>query len=213
MSLFHFNIEYVIGGLDYTDHSGKRHLLVDQQSAAGWDNDRVEDWIVTESFHPILAMCDKHPDWGVDIELQAYMVEVLAARHPQTLALLRKLAVRGQVELVSFHNAAQLFLAFPYEDHARSISATKAVFDAHCLPRSGVVFNQERQSGEGRQRALVAPVTTSGSTPATRGTTCAAVRRGGPGMTAKEASSLSVRAAWTLTAAWRWHGISSTTAN
>jgi len=155
MSLFHYNIEYVIGGLDYTDRSGKRHLFIDPKTAAGWTNSKVEDWIVTETFAPILAMYDKHPSWGVDIELQGYMIEVLAARHPQTLALLRKLAVRGQVELISFHYAAQLFLAFPFADHARSVTATKAIFAKYCLPLSRVVFNQEGQAGEGRQRALV----------------------------------------------------------
>ncbi len=155
MSLFHYNIEYVIGGLDYTDASGKQHVFKYSPGSEGWVNDKVEDWIVQESLLPILQLYDKHPGWGVDIELQAYMVEVMADRHPETLALLRKLAVRGQVELISFHYAAQLFLAFPAEDLERSLQATREVFDKHCLPLSGVVFNQEGQAGEGRQKLLV----------------------------------------------------------
>jgi hypothetical protein len=83
------------------------------------------------------------------------MVEVMADRHPETLDLLRKLAQRGQVELVSFHYAAQLFMAFSKEDQVRSLNKTKAIFEQHCLPLSGVVFNQEGQAGEGRQALLL----------------------------------------------------------
>ncbi|MBD90244.1 MAG: hypothetical protein CL940_07890 [Deltaproteobacteria bacterium] len=155
MSLFHYNIEYVIGGLETVDESGETVVLGGFEDAAGWDNDRVEDWIVTETLLPILEMYKKHPGWGVTIELQAYMVEIMAERHPEGLALMRELAQSGQVELVSFHYAAQLFLAFPKEDMERSIARTKAIFEDHCLPLSGVVFNQEGQAGEGRQRMLV----------------------------------------------------------
>ncbi len=156
LSLFHFNVEYVIGGLDYTDASGKRHIFqFSGAPAEGWDNDKVEDWIVNQTLLPILQMYDKHPTWGVDIELQAYMVEVLKARHTETLDLLRKLVRRGQVELISFHYAAQLFLGFPREDHKRSVEATRKIFKDHCLELSDVVFNQEGQAGEGWQRALV----------------------------------------------------------
>ena len=155
LSLFHFNVEYVIGGLDYTDKSDKQHVFIYGGDAKGWDNDKVEDWIITETFAPMLHMYDKHPSWGVDIELQAYMIEVMADRHPALLVLLRKLAARGQVELISFHYAAQLFLAFSKEDHTRSLDAVRQIFKDHCLPLSGVVFNQEGQAGEGRQKQLV----------------------------------------------------------
>ena len=155
MSLFHFNIEYVIGGLEYLDLKCVSSVFTQNPDNVGWTNDKVEDFIVRESFLPILQMYDKHPDWGVDIELQAYMIDVMAARHPDVLDLLRKLAQRGQVELVSFHYNAQLFLAFPREDQKRSLDAVKATFKNHCLPLSGVVFNQEGQAGEGRQKMLV----------------------------------------------------------
>ena len=156
MSLFHFNVEYVIGGLDYTDASGKQHLFAySGGDPKGWTDSKVEDWIITDTFLPVLQMYDKHPTWGVSIELQGYMVEVLAARHPATLKLLQKLSQRGQVELISFHYNAQLFLAFSRQDLQRSIDATRAIFTKHCLPLSGVVFNQEGQAGEGRQKMLV----------------------------------------------------------
>jgi len=155
MSLFHYNIEYVIGGLEVVDESGDLVAVGGFDDAFGWDNDRVEDWIVVETLVPILEMYAKHPTWAVTLEMQAYMVEVMAERHPEALDLLRDLALAGQAELVSFHYAAQLFLAFPREDLQRSIALTREVFEANCLPLSGVVFNQEGQAGEGRQRMLV----------------------------------------------------------
>lgn len=155
MSLFHYNVEYVIGGLETTTDDGEHLLLGDFAEAEGWDNDRVEDWIITDTLLPMLEMYERHPTWRVDFEMQAYMVEVMAARHPETLALMRELAWAGQVELISFHYAAQLFLAFPREEQLRSIARTHEVFEDHCLPLSGVVFNQEGQAGEGRQRTLV----------------------------------------------------------
>ncbi|MCB9738242.1 MAG: hypothetical protein H6747_03170 [Deltaproteobacteria bacterium] len=155
MSLFHFNVEYVIGGLDYTDKSGKNHIFVGVEAAAGWDDQKVEDWIVRETFVPILQMYEAHPSWGVDIELQGRFVDVLRQRFPDALTLLRTLVARGQVELISFHQNAQLFLAFPRTDLDRSVAATKLAFDQACLPLSKVVFNQEGQAGEGRQKALV----------------------------------------------------------
>ncbi|PKN59342.1 MAG: hypothetical protein CVU56_01370 [Deltaproteobacteria bacterium HGW-Deltaproteobacteria-14] len=156
LALFHFNLQYVIGGLEYVDDAGVTQYLAGQADvAAGWDNDRVEDWIITETFEPILDVYARHPSWRVDLELQAYMVEVMAARHPGVLAKLQALAWSGQAELVSFHWADQLFLAFPAEDLERSVARTREVFAEHCLPLSGVVFNQEGQAGEGRQRFLV----------------------------------------------------------
>lgn len=172
MSLFHFNIEYVIGGLDWQNKDGSHTYFLDDIKNKGWDNARVEDFIVLESLLPMLEMYDKHPDWGVDIEMQAYMVEVMAQRHPTTLALLRKLAQRGQVELISFHYAAQLFLAFPKADLHRSLQRVREVFAQNCLPLSGVVFNQEGQAGEGRQKMLLEEGYKIGLFPKTCGNTC-----------------------------------------
>lgn len=156
LSMFHYNLEYVIGGLYYDDDSGERQYILGNESLAmGWDNDRLEDWIITETFDPILELYEAHPGWQVTIELQGYMLEVLAERHPGILDRFRRLTQSGQVEAVSFHYAAQLFLAFPKEDLVRSIRKTRDIFEAHCVPLSGVVFNQEGQAGPGRQRVLL----------------------------------------------------------
>ena len=154
-ALFHYNLEYVIGGLEATLPDGSKKLFGEVAANAGWNNEKVEDYIIDQTLKPILEMYDKHPAWGVDIELQAYAVEVMAKRHPLTLALLQKMVQRGQVSLISFHYAAQLFLAFSREDQLRSLDATKEVMAQHCLPLSTAVFNQEGQAGEGRQRLLI----------------------------------------------------------
>jgi len=155
VSIFHFNVEYVIGGLEYPAPDGTKKTFLNKAANVGWDNAKTEDYIVEQTFLPILEMYDKHPGWGVDLEMQAYMVEVIGERHPQVMDLLRKLAQRGQVELISFHYAAQFFLAFPKEDLHRSIQRTREIFAKYCLPLSGVVFNQEGQAGQGRQQMLL----------------------------------------------------------
>jgi hypothetical protein len=150
-------VEYVIGGLEYHDAKEDETWYFADQPAlvSGWGDTEVEDYIIEETFRPILEVYDRHPGWRVTLEMQGRMVAVMAERHPGVLGLLQKLAQRGQVELVSFHYSAQLFLAFPRQDLERSIARTKAVFAEHCLPLSGVVFNQEGQAGEGRQQMLV----------------------------------------------------------
>lgn len=137
LSLLHFNLQYCAGGLE--------ELLEDWPA----DNAALEDQIVEQSFAPVLGMLEAHPDWTMSLEVQAYMVEVMAERHPETLARLQALADGGQVELVSWHWSDQLWTAFPWRDQQVSLELTRAVFDAHGLPLSDVVFTQEGQFGEG----------------------------------------------------------------
>jgi len=140
VAVFHFNLQYVAGGM-----MGFSFLPND---ALDLDNDAVEDLIVTESFAPVIDLYEKHPSWGVDIELQGYFLDVLAARHPAVLAKLRKLAKSGQIDVVSFHYSDQLFVAYPAEDWRRSQALTKASFAKHDVPLSRTVFCQEGQAGE-----------------------------------------------------------------
>lgn len=138
LGVFHFNVQYVAGGMVGFSPTA---------SETDVDNDGVEDLIITESFVPVLELYDEHPSWGVDIELQGYFLDVLAARHPDVLTLLRKLAKRGQIDVVSFHYSDQLFIAYPEEDWRRSQALTAATFEKHDIPLSRTVFCQEGQSG------------------------------------------------------------------
>jgi hypothetical protein len=144
LALFHFNLQYVPGGL---------HGFPDGTGSGGPDydltNDEVEDRIITESFEPLLDTCLDHPEIAIDIELQGYFLDVLAARHPGVIGKLKTLTANGQVELVSIHYSDQLFLAFPRVDLERSFALDEAAFARAGLPRAEVSFAQEGQFGEG----------------------------------------------------------------
>jgi len=148
LSVFHFNIQYVIGGL--------YGFVPLEPDFPAWEigPDAAEDMIVEESFAPILDLLDEHPDWTLTLELQAYFIEVLAERHPDVLDQLRDLVDSGGVELVSFHYADQLFIAFPYEDWQRSNDLAQDVFEQYDLELSGAVFCQEGQGAEGMARRM-----------------------------------------------------------
>ena len=140
LGVFHFNIQYVAGGMvGYFSVPDPNLDLTAEQ---------IEDNIVTESFEPVLELYQKHPTWGVDIELQGYFLDVLAARHQSTLDLLRTLAKSGQIDVLSFHYSDQLFVAHPYEDWSRSQARTAATFAKYDIPLGKSVFCQEGQSGE-----------------------------------------------------------------
>lgn len=141
MSMFHFNIQYVAGGL-----IGFLPVVLDEWEQTQEQN---EDQIVIESFEPVLDLYLAHPGWGVNLEMQAYMVEVLAERHPRVLDKLRTLADRGQAEIVCFHYSDQLFIAYPFEDWRRSWDLAKQVFEENDLPLGKAVFCQEGQAGMG----------------------------------------------------------------
>lgn len=141
LGVFHFNVQYVAGGLiEFPPGASSKFDL---------SAEVVEDRIITESFVPTLDLYEKHAKdgWGVDIELQGYLLDVLAARHPDVLDQLRRLAKSGQIDVVSFHYSDQLFIAFPQEDWERSQALTQKTFDKYDIPLSKTVFCQEGQAG------------------------------------------------------------------
>ena len=148
LAMMHFNVQYVAGGL-----VGSK-LAVDPANAP--DDREVEDGIVTQSLEPVLDLYLAHPTWGTNIEMQGYMLDVIAARHPVVLEKLRTLAVAGRVEVVSFQYSDQLFLGHAKEDWERSVALTKATFAGYQIPLGKAVFCQEGQSGEGMAAPMVA---------------------------------------------------------
>jgi hypothetical protein len=148
LAVMHFNIQYVEGGtygLWPTPHTV-------------WEvsDEQLQDLIVTQSLDPVLDLFAAHPTWGADIEMQGYMLDVIAARHPDTLAKIRALATSGQIEMVSFHYADQYFIAHAHEDWARSADLTQQTFAKWGVPLSSTVFCQEEQSGAGMASAMAA---------------------------------------------------------
>jgi hypothetical protein len=148
LGMFHFNVQYVAGGM--VGYYAKPDPVIDLNA------EQIEDLIVTESFAPVLDLYAAHPSWGVDIELQGYMLDVLAARHPETLDKLRSLAKSGQIEVLSFHYSDQLFIAHPYEDWSRSQDLTAKTFAKYDIPLGTSVFCQEGQSGTVMAREMKA---------------------------------------------------------
>ncbi|RME29642.1 MAG: hypothetical protein D6806_01085, partial [Deltaproteobacteria bacterium] len=143
LSLFHFNIQYVAGGLEGFP-SGS-----DQNPDFDLNDQQVQDLIVTESFEPVLDLFLAHPGWKVTIEMQAYMAEVLEQRHPAVLDKMLELQRNGQLELVSFHYSDQLFLAYPRHDLEWSHRIMDKIYERVGLEVSPVVFCQEGQFGVG----------------------------------------------------------------
>lgn len=143
VAVYHFNIQYVVGGLrGFPDGT-----FVEKYDLGEVE---VEDRIVREGLEPVLDIYLAHPEFGADLELQAYMVEVIAARHPDVLEKMRTLAHRGQVDFDSFHYSDQLYVAYPDRDLEVSLELTKAVFARAGLPLGRAIFTQEGQFAGGQ---------------------------------------------------------------
>jgi len=138
LQLFHYNVQYVCGGtIGYT---------LNPNADLDLDNDTIEDRIITESLQPVIELFEKHPSWGVDIEMQAYMLDVIAWRHPDLLDTMRTMTKAGQIDVVSFHYSDQLFIGYPQEDWERSQQLAADTFVKHDIPLSRSVFCQEGQA-------------------------------------------------------------------
>ena len=145
--MFHFNVQYVAGGLE-----NFAEIALNAPAAAPQTDlteAEVEDAIITESFAPLLDILERNPELALTLELQGYMVDLIRERHPALLVRLRDLAQAGQVELASVHWSDQFFLAWGRRDMDESWARTQASFQAADLPLSRAVFTQEGQFGEG----------------------------------------------------------------
>lgn len=125
LNLYHFNIQYVVGH----EPSMRR--------------------IVEESFEPLVDFYLAHPEWGADFEMQGLMIDYLGRNYPEVLEKFRRLVNSGQAELVTFHYADQLLLAFPRHDQEWSLRLNDQLLAKYGIRRCGVIFTQEAQFGEG----------------------------------------------------------------
>src|SRR5438874_2109630 len=69
LGMFHFNVQYVAGGM--VGYYSVPNPQIDL------DAEQIEDQIVTESLAPVLELYAQHPTWGVDVEMQGYLLDVL----------------------------------------------------------------------------------------------------------------------------------------
>ncbi|MFO0728369.1 MAG: hypothetical protein U1E65_31630 [Myxococcota bacterium] len=143
IGVYHFNVQYVAGGLrGFPDGN-----IVDKFNL---DEVAVEDRIVRQGIEPALDLLLSEPTFRADIELQAYAIEVMAQRHPAVLDKLKTLVERGQIDVDSFHYSDQLYVAYPALDLERSLDLTKGVFARACLPVGRSIFTQEGQFARGQ---------------------------------------------------------------
>lgn len=153
LTMFHFNIQYVVGGLDAETPDGETVSMCGAL-CKGWSDDKLNDWYITAVFEPVIDVFLKHPSWRVTFEFQGLLLDVMRQRHPEALAKLQQASQQGTVEVVSLHYSDQFFLAFPRVDLQNSLDLNRRVFEESCVPMSPVVFNQEGQSGEGKHRFM-----------------------------------------------------------
>jgi hypothetical protein len=139
LSLFHYNLQYVAGGLVG---------FMDKPETDLTDLE-VQDRIIVESFFPMLDILEQHPTWGMDAEMQGMMVEAIAQRHAGVLPRIQALVSRGQLHIDSFHYSDQLWVAYPWPSMAQSFAFNERAFASACLPLGKAVFTQEGQFGHG----------------------------------------------------------------
>ncbi|MBL6975306.1 MAG: hypothetical protein ISR64_06190 [Deltaproteobacteria bacterium] len=144
LAVFHYNLQYVAGGL-----IGFMPPDRDPDGVFAYDNDQLEDRIIKESFEPVLDLFLANPAFAGDMEMQGYMLEVMADRHPGVIGKMRTLVEKGQIAVQSFHWSDQLYNAHSRWSMEQSIQLNKAAFERTCLPQSPAVFTQEGQFSEG----------------------------------------------------------------
>jgi MYXO-CTERM domain-containing protein len=149
LAVFHFNVQYVAGGLEgFVQEFG----LADAWDGLDYTEAGVEDAIIVESLLPLLELFAAHPTWGADFEMQGYMVDRIRQRHPEVLALMQDLD--GQVSFDSFHYSDELWTAQPAQAIARSRLETQAAFLQAGLTLGDATFTQEGQFSMGMDAVL-----------------------------------------------------------
>lgn len=146
LSMLHFNIQYVAGGLV--------GIFPGLERAFMYDEVQTEDLIVVQSFLPILDLLEAHPSWQLTVEMQGRMIEVLRDRFPSDLARTQALVASRQIELVAFHFSDQNIVAYPKEHGVRSLAHTRAIAADNGLTLSTTVFTQEGFFGPGVADAM-----------------------------------------------------------
>jgi len=148
LAVYHFNIQYVAGGLEgFPDGAG-----TDPDLNVG--ERELEDLIVVESLEPLLDIYLRHPTWGADVEMQGLMADVMRERHPAVLEKLRTLVSRGQLAVDSFHWSDQLWLAYPRRDMEVSFGLARDSLVRAGLEPGRATWTQEGQFGPGLERFL-----------------------------------------------------------
>ena len=125
LNMYHFNIQYIAG------------------------SEKAMRRCVEQGLVPLVDFYLAHPQWHADFEMQGQYLEYLDQNYPEVLRNFKTLVEGGQAELVSFHYGDELILAYPRRDREWSFQLNEEIFQRYGFKRSGVIFTQEAQFGEG----------------------------------------------------------------
>ncbi|MCE5360983.1 alpha-amylase/4-alpha-glucanotransferase domain-containing protein [Candidatus Igneacidithiobacillus taiwanensis] len=90
----------------------------------------VVDDAVERCYHPFLEVLDRYPDFVFAFHSSGWLLAYIAEHHPQTLALLRGMVARGQVELVGAGDTEPVLAAIPQIDRLEQLQAMTARLQA-----------------------------------------------------------------------------------
>jgi len=125
VGLFHFNIRYVAGDVDFYRRYTK------------------------EVVEPFLSLLERNPKFRTSIHLCGADIEYLSRYAPEVLDRMRALINIEQLELISALYSNAIWVAFPLRDLIRSVELNRRVLDQNRLLASNIFFSQEAFWGMG----------------------------------------------------------------
>lgn len=127
--------------------------------------EETEDRIIRESYHELLKLYERHPNWAFTIECQAeLMLSIYKNPEYQEIEeLTNKLLERKQMELMCVLQFSQLYYAYPADAFDLNLKhANETLKDLGLLQkRSNCILFQEGQYAPGLVKALNSPHTSN----------------------------------------------------
>jgi 4-alpha-glucanotransferase len=106
--------------------------------------DDVYERAYRQSYLPFLEVLARHPSIRIGLHYSGPLLEWIEARHPDYIELLRRLVVRGQVELVGGGLYEPILIAIPVEDRLEQIHRLAAYLEGRFGRRPSGAWLAER---------------------------------------------------------------------
>ena len=130
LGLFHFNVQYEVG----VPESYHRYTR--------------------EAINPFVHTLHRSPNWGVSLAMSGSCLEFVADHYSKTFDTLAEMVHSGRVELISSLYTPAIWVAYPWEELARSIDENIRCLECLGLPQSRFFLSQEIFFGEGLRRLI-----------------------------------------------------------
>ena len=130
LGLFHFNVQYEVG-VPETYHRYTR-----------------------EAISPFVHALQSNADWSVSVAMSGSCLEFVADHYPKTFDTLVAMIDCGRLELISSLYTPAIWIAYPWEELAKSIAENIRCLEHLGLPKSRFFVSQEIFFGEGIQRLV-----------------------------------------------------------